>query len=158
MSYIDLAGMHFGFLIAQAYIGHGYWKCKCLNCGGEKAIKSEHLLLGRVRSCGCLKEEQETRGKRGTNSYVIRTHKNEEIYVDADDLEKLAKHSWSIGIDGYPQARVNGKMIRMHEFLVGQYRGEGLVIDHINHNRADNRKSNLRIVTPAQNARTVRME
>ena len=78
--------------------------------------------------------------------------------MDAEDVDRLAKHSWSIGIDGYPQARVSGKMMRMHELLVGQFRGEGLVIDHINHNRADNRKDNLRIVTPAQNARKTEIE
>ena len=49
-------------------------------------------------------------------------------------------------------------MMRMHELLVGQFRGDGLVIDHINHNRTDNRKDNLRIVTPAQNARVVKLE
>ncbi|WP_418549694.1 HNH endonuclease signature motif containing protein [Hungatella sp.] len=158
MSYIDLSGMHFGFLVAREYAGRGYWKCKCLNCGTEKLVKGEHLRLGIIKSCGCLKEDQETRGMRGTNSYIIRTHKGEEINVDAEDVDRLAKHSWSIGIDGYPQARVSGKMMRMHELLVGQFRGEGLVIDHINHNRADNRKDNLRIVTPAQNARVVRLE
>ena len=153
MSYIDLSGMHFGFLVAREYAGKGYWKCQCLNCGKDKLVKGEHLRLGNVNSCGCLKGEQETRGKRDTNSYVIRTHKGEEINVDAEDVDRLSKHSWSIGIDGYPQARVNGKMMRMHEYLIGQYRGDGLMIDHINHNRAENRRSNLRIVTPAQNAR-----
>ncbi|MFR1453103.1 MAG: HNH endonuclease [Hungatella sp.] len=89
---------------------------------------------------------------RDTNSYIIRTHKGEEINVDADDVDRLSKYSWSIGIDGYPQARVNGKMVRMHEFLIGQYRGEGLLIDHRNGNRADNCKENLKIVTPRENA------
>ena len=82
MSYIDLSGMHFGFLVAREYAGKGYWKCQCLNCGKDKLVKGEHLRLGNVKSCGCLKEEQETRGKRDTNSYVIRTHKGDEINVD----------------------------------------------------------------------------
>ena len=70
--------MHFGFLVAREYAGKGYWKCQCLNCGKDKLVKGEHLRLGNVKSCGCLKEEQETRGKRDTNSYVIRTHKGDE--------------------------------------------------------------------------------
>ena len=100
MSYIDLSGMHFGFLVAREYAGRGYWKCKCMNCGTEKLVKGEHLRLGIIKSCGCLKEDQETRGMRGTNSYIIRTHKGEEINVDAEDVDRLAKYSWSIGIDG----------------------------------------------------------
>lgn len=156
MSYIDLSGMHFGFLVAREYAGKGYWKCQCLNCGKDKLVKGEHLRLGNVNSCGCLKEEQETRGMRGTNSYIIRTHKGEEINVDAEDVDRLAKHSWSIGADGYPQAKIHGKMVRMHEFLIGQYRGMGLVIDHDNTNRADNRKENLKIVTKSENSRNTR--
>lgn len=156
LSYIDIQGQQFGFLVPEKYVGAGKWECKCLKCGKSKVIKSEHLRLGYIQSCGCMKEEQQTRGKRGTNSYVIRTHKGEEIIVDGEDVDRLSKHSWSIGADGYPQAKIHGKMVRMHEFLIGQYRGKGLVIDHDNTNRADNRKENLKIVTKSENSRNTR--
>ena len=151
MSYIDLQGMVFGYLKAIRYVGKGRWECQCLNCGKLKTVKGDHLRLGYISSCGCLKAEQETRGQRATNTYIIRTNKGNEILVDAEDLDKLSKHSWSVGADGYPQARVKGKMVRIHELLLGRYRGPGLVIDHINRNRLDNRKANLRIVTKSHN-------
>lgn len=151
MSYIDLQGMVFGYLRADKYVGKSRWECTCLNCGGQKTVKSEHLRLGYIKSCGCLKAEQETRGKKETNTYIIKTNKGAEILVDAEDLDKVSKHSWSIGSDGYPQAKVKGKMVRLHEFLIGRYRGAGLVIDHINRSRLDNRKANLRIITKSQN-------
>lgn len=150
MSYIDLQGMVFGYLRADKYAGKGRWECTCLNCGGHKTVKGEHLRLGYIESCGCLKAEQKTRG-RATNTYIIRTNKGDEILVDADDLDRLSRYSWSVGADGYPQARVKGKMVRLHEFLLARYRGPGLVIDHINRNRLDNRKDNLRIVTKSHN-------
>ncbi|MFR1846635.1 hypothetical protein [[Clostridium] scindens] len=69
MSYIDLSGMHFGFLVAQEYAGRGYWKCKCLNCGKDKVVKGEHLRLG-YKICGCLKELGDTRDE-GYNSLSV---------------------------------------------------------------------------------------
>ena len=131
MSYIDLQGMVFGYLRADKYAGKGRWECTCLNCG-------------------CLKADQETRGKK-TNTYIIKTNRGVEILVDAEDLDKVSKYSWSVGADGYPQAKVQGKMVRLHEFLIGRFRGAGLVIDHINRNRLDNRKDNLRIITKSHN-------
>ena len=38
----------------------------------------------------------------------------------------------------------------MHRFIMGA--GEGDVIDHFNHDQTNNRKANLRIVTPLENA------
>lgn len=69
--------------------------------------------------------------------------------VDDGDFECVAKHSWT-GSDRYPRAKVRGKVVSMHRFILGEQ--SGMVIDHINGNRFDNRRSNLRFCTRAQNA------
>lgn len=51
---------------------------------------------------------------------------------------------------GYAVAWVNGKDTRMHHLIIEQ--SPPLVTDHINHNRLDNRMSNLRLVSIQQNA------
>jgi len=150
LSYVDIQGRQYGYLVAEKYLGKGIWECLCLNCGNRKPIKGEHLRLGYIESCGCLHTEQSTRGKK-TNGYIIRTNKGHAIQVDAEDIDRLSRHSWYIGADGYPQAKIKGHMVRMHEFLLRRYRGDGLVIDHINNDRTDNRKENLRIVSKSQN-------
>jgi hypothetical protein len=45
----------------------------------------------------------------------------------------------------------------MHRFLMAGQLDDGLVVDHINGDSLDNRRENLRIVTPRENARNVRV-
>lgn len=70
--------------------------------------------------------------------------------VDDDDFEMLSRHSWCMDVGGgYPMTRYKTKAIRMHKMVKDA--PAGLYVDHINRNKLDNRKSNLRIVTNSQN-------
>lgn len=71
--------------------------------------------------------------------------------VDKEDFDWLDKWKWHRSPNGYvqrsdPENR-NGK-IRMHRQLVGV---PGLVVDHINGNKLDNRRENLRVCTQQKN-------
>lgn len=83
--------------------------------------------------------------------------------VDPADYDFLMQWKWSAtsanlwpiyAIRGY---RVGGKTcpVRMHRQLIGA--PEAWVVDHINGNTLDNRKANLRLATPTQNAQNRRM-
>lgn len=82
--------------------------------------------------------------------------------VDDDDFEMLSEFKWSETKPGHRRstyARTNvkdadGKYYteRMHRIVMRLKRGDGLVVDHINGNGLDNRKMNLRVVTPSENA------
>ena len=76
--------------------------------------------------------------------------------VDQETFEWAGKLSWHLDKFGYAQrsfrrepgsARWTKKF--MHRLIMGD--PKGLVIDHLNFNRLDNRKSNLRICTAAEN-------
>lgn len=80
--------------------------------------------------------------------------------VDDEDLTALSQHSWHAWYCGSIYARMSKqknlvrKFIPMHRFLMQP--PEGMVVDHINHDTLDNRRSNLRVVTPLQNHRNRR--
>ena len=79
-------------------------------------------------------------GKRGKGKSVI---------VDDDDYEKYNHLRWHLSDTGYAVRRVNGETTRLHRLIMNC--PEGLVIDHLNGDRLDCRKSNMRICTQSDN-------
>ncbi len=58
---IDMTGQKFNRLTAIRYDhsdshGRTFWLCKC-DCGGETTVARRDLIDGKVKSCGCLREE-----------------------------------------------------------------------------------------------------
>lgn len=85
-------------------------------------------------------------GKYGEGRFAI---------VDDDDYEILKDYKWYVGTHGYAQRckYKNGRTeaILMHRVILNARDGE--LVDHINGNKLDNRKENLRIANQAQNMR-----
>mgnify|MGYP001617844100 CR=1 FL=1 len=52
-----LLGKRFGALEVVGYVGSGMWRVKC-DCGMEKHVDGQKLVLGKRKSCGCLKYDQ----------------------------------------------------------------------------------------------------
>lgn len=73
--------------------------------------------------------------------------------VDDADYVYLSQWKWNLDNCGYARRgiKVSGKnvTVRMHRQVNGT--PDGFFTDHINHNKLDNRKSNLRTVTNSQN-------
>ncbi len=97
----------------------------------------------------------------GRNSYVAENGENFRLIpltqgqfaiVDAEDYDRLAQHKWCAvkGRDTfYAQRFKDGKIVGMHREIMRA--PKGMMCDHRNHNGLDNRKSNLRLCTSAQN-------
>ncbi|WP_394805346.1 HNH endonuclease signature motif containing protein [Rhodococcus qingshengii] len=81
--------------------------------------------------------------------------KGNKVLIDRADLKLVSAYKWHIGSTGYAvwRGNQNGKKItvRMHRLITGC--PSGLIVDHINHNRLDNRRKNLRICTQTENMR-----
>ena len=70
-------------------------------------------------------------------------------YVDAADYEWLSQYHWSLYSGGYAARRADGKWITMHREIMQP--PEGMVVDHIDRNKANNCRFNLRVCTPDEN-------
>ena len=72
------------------------------------------------------------------------------VTIDDEDFNKISQYKWHIhkaGTKDYARAWINGRREYMHRFIM-----EGDLIDHINGNGLDNRKSNLRLADKSLNA------
>ena len=82
------------------------------------------------------------------------TNSDKEIKVDDADYPLLARFRWIVSDTGYALTQIRGqKHIRMHHLVYGAMPKGKLVIDHLNNDRLDNRRSNLRLCTMKDNAR-----
>lgn len=79
------------------------------------------------------------------------------VFLDAEDYENLKNFKWSYHSQGYAFTRTSRKLgkrkhILMHRMIMN-VNDSTQEVDHINGNRLDNRKVNLRIVTRSENGR-----
>jgi hypothetical protein len=73
------------------------------------------------------------------------------MLIDSEDQKRVGLRKWSVGSNGYLQTTFKDTRVSLHHYLIGRPL-LSLEIDHINRNKLDNRKNNLRIVTRTQNA------
>lgn len=80
----------------------------------------------------------------------VKLTKGKVAIVDDIDFGKVSEHKWYYS-DGYARRTLNKEKthIKMHRFIIGAKNGQ--YVDHINGNKLDNRRSNLRICTVSQN-------
>lgn len=161
----DLTGMRFGKLKVlkrdkNKIMSNGTsvvtWECQC-DCGNIKTIVGYYLTNGITKSCGCLQKELASKRKSKINLYDLSgkygigyTSKNEEFWFDLEQYDLIKSYCWRKRSDGMFDAKVkNGlnKRILLHRLILNT----DLQIDHINHLRHDNRKSNLRTASNGQN-------
>lgn len=80
--------------------------------------------------------------------------------VDAEDFPLVSKYKWCVGgktVKGrewgyaYASAKNSRKSLLMHRLIMNPQ--DGICVDHINGNRLDNRKANLRLCNRSENMR-----
>lgn len=84
------------------------------------------------------------------------TRKGCYFWIDRYDLEKILLYTWCKDYRGYFVANVDGRTIPIHQYLLNV--PKGMCVDHIDGDRSNNRRSNLRICDAKGNARNIRVQ
>lgn len=71
------------------------------------------------------------------------------VLLDAENVDLVSSYQWAVGIHGYVTSGAGKRQILLHRLVAGA--GNGCIVDHVNRNKLDNRRSNLRICTCQQN-------
>jgi hypothetical protein len=70
-----------------------------------------------------------------------------DVQLDVDDFLRLNGRSVSVGSHGYAQVWMDRKVQTLHRWLFGlSGKGYSVLVDHLNRDRLDNRRENLRLV------------
>ena len=93
---------------------------------------------------------------------VIYKKRQLEVKVDDDVYEDIKEIPWRVICakrdkteNIYFRGRIKGKYIYMHRYILSE--PNHMLVDHINHDNLDNRRTNLRVVTKRQNSMNKRM-
>lgn len=85
-------------------------------------------------------------------SVEIKLNEGKTAIVDSGDLEMVAKYNWNV-IESrntcYAHTVIGHWVVNLHRYIMSARPGQ--IVDHINGNGLDNRRSNLRFVTAQQN-------
>lgn len=119
----DLTGMRFGRLtvvgLHPTESRKSHWDCLC-DCGNMKIVRSDSLQEGRVKSCGCLKKEQD---------------KKNLIYGVDGPGRKRAKNGQHRSFHGFSHTRLHdiwlgmkGRCYNEHDARYSRWGGRGIKV------------------------------
>lgn len=155
----------------KIFNGQTYWNCLC-ECGNECICNGAKVRNGDTLSCGCLHKERIIEHAReighiygGSNKKINEYDlsgdfgvgyfaNGESFYFDLEDYGRIKDFYWENN-HGYVVTKKyhhdKTEYIYMHRLLIDAQ--SGYVVDHIDRNRVNNIKNNLRVTDDSGNAR-----
>lgn len=133
--------------------------CKVENCGKKHKAKgycaghcSQIWRCGKIlkRTRATLNEIIDCDGYYEICLYNIKHQEIARVKIDKEDLYKVKQYKWHLNNNGYARYKNIDLNLYLHNLILGKK--DGYFTDHINHDILDNRKQNLRLVTPGQNS------
>lgn len=128
-----------------------FYECKCLNCGTVSVRNGGQISASKSAFCqNCVPEYCfEIEGDTAVGTLVD----GNKFLIDADDVARVSERYWHMGKESYI---VSCKKVRrgndfLHRWILG-VTDPSVFVDHINRDRLDNRRINLRKVSSTENA------
>ena len=170
---IDLTGRIFSRLKVKqcdnTKTNRTYYICQCI-CGNVISVAASQLLNGHTKSCGCLQKEKVyelNKNKKKCNQYDLTSqpygvcyasNTGQAILFDKEDYDLIKDYCWRVDACGYVVTSVKNNLtgkynqiIKLHRLLMScpiDY-----VVDHMNTNKLDNQKHNLRVCRQNENVK-----
>lgn len=143
----DLSGRVFGQLTVLCEYNKGNnkgssWLCRC-SCGNTVIFEGNRLLSGHNKRCGHCNQKFVIYGD--VVEWILPNCEN--FFFDFADLSLVSQYNWHIDAQGYPKS--NG--MHLHRLLMNP--PDGMVVDHIDGDKLNNRRNNLRICKHSENLR-----
>ena len=148
--------------MANSSISKKVWHCKIIGCTATRHQGRGYCSTHYYRVVKFGDPFKTSRGPNGfekvPEGYLIHLcdkHGNlkAKTLIDADDLERVIAIRWHMS-DKYAQS--SRPEIKLHHFILDNI-PKGYEVDHVNRDKLDNRKSNLRLATRGQNARNMEL-
>ena len=153
--YRDLTGRQFGRLTVLREANRGNnggstWICRC-SCGNIEAFKGNRLLSGHNKRCGECGYGMFEFFDNDRRVRCVLPHGKGFIF-DSEDLSLVCQFKWFIDALGYPKTSAgicgpSGK--HLHTLLMNPEKG--MLVDHVDGNKLNNCRDNLRVCSHAQN-------
>jgi hypothetical protein len=132
-----------------------FWQCVC-SCGNYKVSRGCDLKSGKYTCCNKCSKTRQVANSKTYNEFDVSGDfgvgyiDDIEFYFDVEDYPKIKDIKWNKQNQGYITGYIkNNKYVLLHRFIMDA--DKDVIIDHINHNKKDNRKSNLRISDYSKN-------
>jgi|JI10StandDraft_1071094.scaffolds.fasta_scaffold82245_5 hypothetical protein len=77
--------------------------------------------------------------------------KDKVVLYSLEDHDRIISHKWRVNKKGYVCGRINEKQVFLSRFIIEA--PKEFMVDHVNNDKLDNRRENLRLVTTAENAK-----
>ena len=140
----------------------------CTHCG---ALRNSNVYRNKIWLCRRHYDQYRKHGKFLDNIKNSTSDKNDFVFngnycgivlknkkfeivgiaiIDIEDYELCKNYKWYLDSAGYARTSIKNQKIRLHRFLLNPKENE--LVDHINRNRLDYRRNNMRIVTREENS------
>ena len=134
--------------------------CKASNCdrrrhAREYCKKHYARLFRKSRATGKATKPNKIIIKGIVSEIIMYNKKGEEkarAIIDTGDVEKIINHRWRI-VKGYVETHQNGGSVGIQNLIISSKPIERPFLDHRDRDPLNNRKSNLRFCTHAENTR-----
>lgn len=132
--------------------GSRRFRCKCRSCGAISIKTRGQITARKVNRCENCPPEYDFHVKGSSATGILPD--GSKFIIDTADIPIVSNRRWHRKDNGYIVStlkRGNKRYWRLHDFLLNPGDRPNVIVDHINRDKSDCRRSNLRFVTPQQN-------